>query len=144
MQVADAEIRGRGIGELLKRPAMITAHPTAGSRAEYDDLVNVIEKLVAPAGQQPSRWVGQEMLDILTLFKSRSLFATGDASGVAFELPWADYSCLVELNPTFKHPRIGNCLHVTMKLSDAASHEQMVRIATVLNAVEALPGTATD
>ncbi|HPW20410.1 MAG TPA: hypothetical protein PLE61_06310 [Vicinamibacterales bacterium] len=144
IQATDAEIRARLLSEVLGGSAIVTAHPTSGIRTDYDDTLNVIEQLVVPSGQQPSQWVGQEMLDALALIKPRSLMAMGDANGIAFELPWGDFSSLVELNPAFEHPRIGNCLHVTLRLPDKASEQEMQKLANVLNSVEALPQMLTE
>ncbi len=144
IQATDAQIRGPLLAQMLRGQATATAHPSSGSRPEHDDTLNVIEQVVVPAGAQPSRWIGQPMLEALDLMKHHSLIAMGDEEGVAAEFPWEDSSCLLELNPAFAHPRLGNCLHVTLKLPDKGTRDEMFVLTNSLNFLEALPETLTD
>jgi hypothetical protein len=144
MQATDAEIRAPLLAEVLRGQATATCHPSSGTRPGYDDLVNVIEQLVVPWGEQPSRWIGQPMLDALEVMKRLSLMAMGDEESIAVEFPWADATCLLELNPAFAHSRLGSCLHVTLTLPDKASEEEMLLLTRTLNCIEALPETLTD
>ena len=52
MQAADAELIAGGLAEMLAGTPAESAHPDAGLRPDYDDLVNIIDGLIVGVGNQ--------------------------------------------------------------------------------------------
>jgi hypothetical protein len=144
MQAGDAQMKATNLGEMLKGRPALSAHPASGARPSHDDTLNIIEKLVAPHGKEPSVWVGRDMLDTLALLKRVSMIAMGDDDGLVAEFPYYNFSSLLKFETKSPHPQVGHGLHVTLGVPDKASDVPSHVMAGFLNEMEAAPATLSD
>lgn len=137
MQAADAEIKAAYLAEVLGGEIAHSTHPKSGPRSEFDELAYVIERLITPAGQETSRWAGEEMVSALDLLRKVCLLAFGDESGVGGEFVYRDFSSLVQFAPNERHMQVGNGLRVTLKLPSLPLKVSACENAVLLNLMEA-------
>lgn len=144
MQAADAELIASGLGELLAGTPAESAHPDSGPRPEYDDLINVIDGLIVPHGQQPSLWKGESIAEAHDLLTSISLGSEADAEGVSAEFSYTDQPSILVMDSTLRHPRIGAGLHVVLTLPSLPFSDGPYETAAVLNLLECSAPPTTD
>jgi hypothetical protein len=58
MQAADAQLKAQLLAEVTGSSPATSAHPTTGQRDEFDDMLNVLEQVVVPRGEDPCAWQG--------------------------------------------------------------------------------------
>ena len=120
MQAADAYIKIDGPASLLKATPDESLHPTSGRRREPDDMLNVIEQLYAPRGEEPSRF---SEIDFESLAKTEPapwVLATAGPDGLTAEFPFFGSepvfltlegqvrTALFQVNTDASHPQLGN------------------------------------
>lgn len=135
----------------------------SAARDDEDDLLNVSEQVVIPAGLQPQRWDGEELVSMSEQWGSAGLMANGDETGLTVEFPYSSsVSALVRAsiglggmpgrvtpastslynqhldNP---HPRYGNGLFALLRMPDVFDEEDGLEQANELNAAELLETT---
>lgn len=137
MQAADCEIKAPYLMELNGWGSAVSDHPLAGRRLVLDDMAEIISRLVAPLGQEPSKWAGQEMDSALGTLRKTSLFANGDPTGVTAEFPYKDFSALLQLEAGTPHPQVGHGLHITLRLPSPPFDTSVHEAAAILNEMEA-------
>jgi hypothetical protein len=92
-------------------------HPDTGARSVADDMLDIIQYPVAPAGEQPSAWAGEEMEKVLELLRGPPcVLATGDGNGLCAEFPFGERTSLMRINTREAHPRLGNGCLMTLTL----------------------------
>jgi hypothetical protein len=52
----DAQIKAEALAEMLGGRCDRSGHPLSGVRAVHDDMLNIIQALYRPNGEEPSRW----------------------------------------------------------------------------------------
>ncbi len=144
MQAADAELIASGLAEMLAGTPAESAHPAAGLRPEYDDLVNVIDGLIVPHGQQPSLWKGASIAEAHEILQTISLASMADEEGVSAEFSYAAKPSILVMDSTLQHPRVGNGLHVVLTLPSLPFDESPYATAAVLNLLECTAAPTTD
>lgn len=144
MQAADAELIASGLSEMLAGTPAESAHPEAGGRPEYDELVNVIDGLIVPHGQQPSLWKGASIAEAHELLQTIGLSSQADEEGVSAEFSYGDSPSVLVMDSTLRHPRVGNGLHVVLTLPSLPFDEGPFATAAVLNLLECTAPPTTD
>jgi hypothetical protein len=137
MQPIDAEMRSAMLPKILGagEPAF-----AAGTKKQtYDDILEVAGTVYAPAGEQPSRWIGSsEFADFAENYgRSDSCFGNGDATGLSFEVPFGSNSALIRLQTDQRHPQLKNGLLITVQLPHWANSAEIDELAANLNFAEA-------
>jgi hypothetical protein len=115
IQVTEAQIFGEGLSGLISGRAAVTAHPVSGRREQMDDMLTVIEKLIAPEGRKPSPWV-TELEPVYELLQNSGYDPVLEDDGIQFVFPFAHSSALVSLSTAQVHPRLGNGLLILTTL----------------------------
>lgn len=124
MQAADAQIKASVLAELTGSSVAATPHPASGPRPDYDDMLNVLEAVVAPLGQLASAWYGEEMEWITSVVQSGryTVLATGDESGLSAEFPFQSRTSLVTVTTEAGNLQVGNgvlmILHLPMNIEE--------------------------
>ena len=125
MQAAEAQIRAGVLAEVLGATVGATPHPVSGPRPSPDDMLDVLGDLVAPRGELPSVWAGEEMEWTLdTVRRSpHTVLATGDETGISLELPFQSRTSLLTVSTEEQNPQLGNgallVLHLPMTIGKA-------------------------
>jgi hypothetical protein len=144
MQAADAELIASGLAEMLAGTPAESAHPDAGPRPEYDELVNIIDGLIVPQGQQPSLWKGASIAEAYEILQTISLSSLADDEGVSAEFSYAEQPSVLVMDSTLQHPRVGSGLHVVLTLPSLPFDESPYATAAVLNLLECTAPPTTD
>ena len=94
-----------------------SAHPTSGARTVPDDMLQGVQKLVMPAGEMESPWVGSEMEQALEVVQQLpTVLATGGPTGLTAEFPLFDETSLLQLFPEAQHVALGTGLLVLLQV----------------------------
>lgn len=129
LQAAEAHLLAdHWSGEMMEKSNLSVAaseHPGTGARSVADDMLNIIQQAVAPAGEQPSVWAGEEMEKVLEIFQGPPcVLAMGDGNALSAEFPFGEQTSLMRIDTSEAHPRLGNgCLMkltLPLKVDDAA------------------------
>jgi len=137
MQAADAQIKGEVLAKALGARPAISGHPKSGRRPDPDDMLNVIAGMVAPLGERPSAWAGNEMREAVDqLQRFPCVLATGDHSGLSAEFPFFEMTSLLTIRTNERHPQLGNGMLVRLSLPVGCPKEDWARVAIDLNARE--------
>jgi len=140
MQAEEASLL---VGELARltgaRPAF-SPHPTTGSREDWDDILNVPKQLFIPAGVDPSRFLGHDMLQTLEMLQQPPCIrATGDKDGLCAEFPFGQLSSLLQMKTMEGHPRYGHGLMMQLEIPIPSSGDTdlgAAKMALKLNEME--------
>jgi hypothetical protein len=96
VQATDAQIKAPLLAEVTNATVAVSAHPTSGERPTADDMLPIIEYLVAPSGKEPSRWAGEDMQRVFELVRDSPFNLCANA----YELAWD----AVTTRPRFSRP----------------------------------------
>jgi len=132
----------------------------SAARDDEDDLMNVSEQVVIPAGLQPQRWDGEELVSMSEQWGSAGLMANGDETGLTVEFPYSSsMSTILRVSMDLgmsggtgstslynqhldnPHPRYGNGLFALLRMPDVFDEEDGLAQANELNAAELLETT---
>ena len=141
LQIYEAKTQAESVGTLCKGKAAISGHPDQGMRPEPDEMATVVETLVAPLGQEPSKWSASEFQTAVDeyMMKPPSLMANSGAGelGLTVEFPHGAESSLCQMRADAPHPRYGNGLLLLQSFPVAKqTPEEGSRLALSLNAKE--------
>jgi hypothetical protein len=137
VQVVEAHIMAPIYAQLCDAEVAVSAHPQSGQREEADDLLNVIEAVIAPVGKEPSRWTGDEFGTLAKQLQGPPcVLATADETGLAAEFPFGESTSLVQIDAAANHPRLGNGCLFTFKYPPEASVDSLAYLALELNSGE--------
>lgn len=94
-----------------------SSHPNSGERPQPDNMLDLVAMIVAPQGQEPSRFAGPEMLRVQNMLDGPpSLLTTGSAEGIGAEYPFPGLSMLMQAATKEANPRMGHGMLTTLKL----------------------------
>jgi len=134
----------------------------SAARDDEDDLLNVSEQVVIPAGLQPQRWDGEELVSMSEQWGSAGLMANGDETSLTVEFPYSSSMSAIVLasiglggmpgrvtpaSTSFyyqyldTHPRYGNGLWALLRMPDFFDEEDGLEQANELNVAELLETT---
>jgi hypothetical protein len=138
IQPVDAQIKAEAFVEMLGGRCDRSGHPISGERTIHDDMVNVIQALYQPMGEEPSRWLGSgEFEQFCSMADQYGLFSTGGAQGLAAELSFGDDTALITADTGQRHPQLGHGLLLLLKLPLTLHKPGADQLAVELNAAEA-------
>lgn len=60
MQAAMANVQGELLASIVGGEPATSDHPISGTRTVGDDMLNINQAVVGPAGQTPSQWAGDD------------------------------------------------------------------------------------
>jgi hypothetical protein len=117
LQNYDAVSKAKKIAEILGWAPALSLHPTSGFREEIDDMLNVIERVVIPMGQNPFEMLEPELFHNMASHLSASgLVTTADDDGLTSYVPFGNESALFRVTTSEEHPALGNGLLFTLNL----------------------------
>jgi hypothetical protein len=131
VQAADAPIKASVLAEATGAAVAASAHPDSGPRPDCDDMLNVLEQVVAPAGLQPSAWEREE-LEWTTAIVQQGAFtglATGDATGLSAEFPFQSRTSLLRVSTRESNPQLGNGVLLLLSLPMNIGESEGLRLA---------------
>lgn len=152
LQNTAAHTRAHAVADVCRGEPAASDHPTSGHRAEMDDILNVPQALIIPAGAEPSKYEG-ELSERLGEFAARmGWVGNSDATGVVFEVPFtggrpafmqdrdapdaALETALVRIFTDQPHPEAGNGALTIMQLPISPGPEHAAALANELNLIE--------
>jgi hypothetical protein len=120
IQAAHANAQGELLAGVIGGEPAVSAHPQSGARAAPDDMLGLMEQIVVPIGQEPSRWCGPEMGAFVELEKRGPfvVFASGDDEGLTAEFPFLDRTALLQAETQQPHPSLGSGMLVRLSLPE--------------------------
>ena len=113
LQIGEAKYWASEVAKASKAHPATSGHFENGERSSPDEMAEIIETLIVPMGQEPSKWLGDEFKDVVDKYMQRppSIGATAGSSGCAVEFPYGEESSsLCQLMADVAHPRYGNGL----------------------------------
>lgn len=127
-------LAGRTGGRLAMRE-----HPTEGLRHAPDDMLTVLDRLIAVQGSEPTRFaVETEMHEAADTIGRGPLATFGaTANELVFEAGFGDTTSLVTLLTDEPHRRAGNGMTVRLNLPLRGNAPELQHLANMLNAYEA-------
>jgi hypothetical protein len=153
LQNTAAHSRAHAVADACGGAPATSDHPTSGPRAEMDDVLNIPEQLVIPAGAEPSAFAGQLCEGLGEFAASMGWMGSSDATGMTCEVPFTgdrplftqEYgapdtvleTALVQVFTDQPHPEAGNGALIVMRLPVSPGAEQAPALANELNIVEA-------
>jgi hypothetical protein len=138
IQAADAQIKASVLAESTGSAVAVSEHPRSGARPDLDDMLNVLEHVVAPAGERPSAWEGEEM-EWTASFLSQgagSVLTLGGESGLSAEFPFQSRTSLLTVSTRERNPQLGNGVLLTLHLPMNIDEPEGLRFATDLTGRE--------
>jgi hypothetical protein len=117
IQAIEATVMAENLGNVIDVDPDYSSHPKSGMRHEADDMLNFIEHIVAPLGQLPSNFIGDEMVQIKDMLDGPPcVMVSGDENGLTAEFPFPDGTSLLTIDTSQKNPRLGNGCLILLKL----------------------------
>lgn len=152
LQNTAAHTRAHAVADVCGGEPAASDHPTSGHRPEMDDILNVPQILIIPAGADPSKYEGG-LSEGLGEFAARmGWVGNSDATGVVFEVPFmggrpafmqdrdapdaALETALVRFFTDQPHPEAGNGALTVMQLPVSPGTERAAALANELNLIE--------
>ncbi|OBB45429.1 hypothetical protein [Mycobacterium sp. 852002-51961_SCH5331710] len=152
LQNVAAHTRAHAIAEVCRGEPAASDHPSSGHRAEMDDILNVPQALIIPAGAEPSKYEGRLSEGLGDFAARMGWVGNSDATGVVFEVPFtgnrplfmqdrnapdvALETALVQIFTDQPHPEAGNGALTVMQLPISPGSEHAAALANELNLIE--------
>ncbi len=135
-------------------------HPTHGVRNEPNGSMNITARMIVPAGEEPSKFVGPPCAGIgpflAELAEQKGWYGTSDAHGATVEVPFTGNrpamlqdrgspdakleTALVQIFTDVSHPEFGNGALVVTQLPVSPGVERAISLANDLNLAESAGG----
>lgn len=139
LQIGEARIVAPALAKTLHAEEALSGPPNRGIRPEPDEMAEVIATLVAPMGQQPSRWAPAEFQGTADRYMNQppALLANAGGAGLTVEFPHGNQSSLCQLTADQPHPRYGNGLLLLQSFPiTGKSDADGAKLALSLNRIE--------
>lgn len=145
MQVAEAHEIGHHLAQKLGAVPATSGHPTHGLRNQPDAMLKGVEMFFAPAGRQPSRWIGQpEWKEMERAMERQSLhFECDHTAYLRAEFGWpindasgARQFSILEVKTDEPNPIIGHGLMMRLTLPIKLPPAKCAHTALELNNME--------
>ena len=156
LQNTAAHSRAHSFADLTGGVPAASNHPLGGERAEMDDLLNVPEEAIAPAGAQPSHFIGAHFQHVEQFLRQMQFLGSADSDGLTCEVPFSGstpsvvvadsnqlQTSLIQMFTDAPHPEAGNGLLCIMRLPYSADPQHIAEQANYLNLVESRGDTGT-
>jgi len=120
IQLVLLEHRVDTFAEVFDGRVMEWSHPVSGERLVPDDMLNVVNDLYQPWGQEPSRFTSEDVFKLAEEWVESTpfLFTAGASdSGIAIEVATgSEDTALIQLHSDQTHPTLGSGLLVTIQV----------------------------
>ena len=138
LQPISAQIQAGGLAGLLHAEPNASSDPS-NPQAPLDQILNVLGEVIAPTGEEPSRWDGcDEFATFAEAYgRNDNCFGMGDPTGLTLETPFGEDSALIRLLTDQAHPHLGNGLLATLQLPMVLEESEIAGLANELNYMEA-------
>lgn len=137
LQATEAHLQGPPLAMRLGAEVAATDHPASGRRPHHDQMLDLLEDCILPAGTGPSLWPGLEMQRVLDLLQQGpGVLATGDAGALTAEFPFRGRTALLRVITDQRHPLLGNGLLLLLSLPLSGAPGELCRSALELNEQE--------
>jgi hypothetical protein len=145
LQAIEASDRAEIVAKMVGGDVDISAHPTSGVRAEPDDMLNVLDDVFRPRGQEPSAWLESEELEqICKTLNQSNCVSMGDENGLSAEFAFGETeTSLLKVTAEEDNPWIGSGVGIFLQLPNWASTEEASRLAVAFNRAEAFDGRSS-
>jgi hypothetical protein len=138
IQVTTAHIEGETFPPTIGAQAASSSHPASGRRDDYDETLQFIAQIAAPAGRGPSRFIGPDFDAAERMWGRRlSLLTNAGPTGLTSEFPFRNSTSLFQMMTDVRNPRLGNGLLTLLSLPIAFDEEDIPRVALAMNGLEA-------
>ena len=143
LQVIQAQNEASTYLSILGGTPTFTGHPDAGVRHKHDEMLQAVNDVYLPAGEEPSRWAGSgEFEEVYHLLRQANCFSQADQNGLTAETAFGTDSALIRATASELHG-LGHGLRLVLALPVALSDEHAAQLAVELNAAEARSFTAS-
>ncbi len=135
MQAIDAQRSADSFGAMLKGRADKSGERLAAGPESFDDILNVASVVLAPAGQEPSRWRDSPEFAAAVQRLNGTDACAGQLhrGGAAFEIPFGANAALITLRHDIAHPALGQGLLGTIRLPVLQSQADTAQVCAWLN-----------
>ena len=117
MQVIEAENKGDILPMVLELQPDKSNHPDSGVRDEMDEMLNVVDQAIIPAGREAFHSIGEfEFRRTADMLNNKNLISTADKTGLSAYLPFGDNSALLLVDTEHDHPELGKGLLIRLFL----------------------------
>jgi hypothetical protein len=136
-------------------------HPTRGVREDPNRSLSVPARMVIPAGEEPSKFIGAQCMGLQGFLRehaeTKGWYGNTDADGATVEVPFNGYrpavfqdpdssdarleTALVQVFTDIPHPRFGNGALVVTRLPVIPGADAAVGLANHLNRAESAGGS---
>ncbi|MCJ7542196.1 MAG: hypothetical protein MUO88_21305, partial [Desulfobacterales bacterium] len=117
MQVIEAEEKGDVLAMVLELQPDKSKHPDSGVRNDMDEMLNVVDQAIIPAGREPFHNIGEfEFRRTADMLNSPNLISTGSETGLSAYMPFGDNSALLWVDIKHEHPDLGKGLLIRLFL----------------------------
>ena len=139
LQLCAAETEGDYLAEETGGRLAVREHPVQGLRHSPDEMLTVLDELIAPKGAAPTRFAVESEMNEAADSVQRGPLATlgATADELVFEAGFGDTTSLVTMRALEPHRRAGNGMTVRVNLPLKSSASQLMHLANLLNAYEA-------
>lgn len=137
IQVASAYIDVEGVADLTSSRPAVSSHPTSGSRDNWDEMLEVISKVIAPLGAKESSFIGDGFNECERHFgRQLSVLTNADQTGLTAEFPFVGSTALFRMITDVPNPRLGNGLMCILTLPSPYPSDELAGLALQLNRSE--------
>jgi hypothetical protein len=134
LQAADAQIKAAGLADATGASVAATPHPVNGPRLERDEMLDVLEHGIAPAGAERSAWEGEELEWTTGMVQGFGVVVAvnGDENGLSVELPFQSRTSLITVTTRSPNPQLGNGVLLVLHLPMTIGERDGIRFAAAL------------
>lgn len=139
LQIDEARSAASMLAKVLNAEESISGHPQHGLRPEPDEMATMFETMIAPMGQESSRWMDEEFQDVVDQYMNQppSLLGTAGGAGFTVEFPYGSQSSLCQATADQPHPRYGSGLLVLQSFPlSGISKTDGIKLALSMNEIE--------
>ena len=140
LQIDEATRLGPRLATLPGVEDAVSGHPESGMRPEPDALAGVVEEMVIPLGEGPSRWSEEDFEDLVRrhMMKPPAVMASAGDTGFTVEFPFGGGdTSLLQVMTDQPHPTYGSGLFLLQSFRvKVESDEEGALLALRMNHAE--------
>lgn len=134
VQVASAQIEADLMAKMTESSVARTPHPDSGFREELDDMLNIISDVIAPLGQETSKFVGEDFETAEQAVGPQiSVLTTAGPDGLTSEFPFGTATSMFRMQTDQPNPRMGNGLLSVLTLPTRFAESEIPTTIVDLN-----------
>jgi len=143
IQPIEAEIRAAVFAEPLGGKPNVSEHPENGFRPAPDEMLEVVEAVYRPKGEQPSPWLKSgDFEKTATMLNEGNSYANADEKGLTAEFAFCkDDTTLLQAFADIRHPQLGNGLMLQHRIPTYLSEDDAALVSMRLNLLESQDST---